>query len=81
VGNFIYLLEHDVEHVLRIVVPFRLVMKGSKNLSHGYQDTTYNIEGTQSEECRQIFDYLRNGTRYHIRCQKDKEENSLETLN
>jgi hypothetical protein len=35
VGNFIYLLVHDVEHVLRNVVPFQLVMKGSKNLSHG----------------------------------------------
>jgi hypothetical protein len=35
VGNFIYLLEHDAEHVLRNVVPFRLVMKGSKNLAHG----------------------------------------------
>jgi hypothetical protein len=34
VGNFTYLLEHDVEHVLRNVVPFQLVMKGSKNLSH-----------------------------------------------
>jgi hypothetical protein len=35
VENFIFLLEHDVEHVLRNVVPFRLVMKGSKNLSNG----------------------------------------------
>jgi hypothetical protein len=35
VENFIYLLEHDVEHVLRNVEPFRFVMKGSKNLSHG----------------------------------------------
>jgi hypothetical protein len=34
-GNFIYLLEHGVEHVLRNAVPFRLVMKGSENLSHG----------------------------------------------
>jgi hypothetical protein len=35
VGNFIYLLERDVEHVLRNVLPFRLVMKGSKHLSNG----------------------------------------------
>jgi hypothetical protein len=35
VGHFIYLLENDVKHVLRNVVPFGLVMKGSKNLSHG----------------------------------------------
>jgi hypothetical protein len=35
VGNFIYLLEHEVEHVLRNVLPFRLVLKGRKHLSHG----------------------------------------------
>jgi hypothetical protein len=34
-GNFISLLEHDVEHVLRNVIPFRLVLNGSKNLSNG----------------------------------------------
>jgi hypothetical protein len=39
-GNFIYLSEHDVEHVLRNVIPFWLVMKGSKNLS---TETGYDI--------------------------------------
>jgi hypothetical protein len=34
VGNFIYLLERDMEHVLRNVLPFWLVMKGRKNLPH-----------------------------------------------
>jgi hypothetical protein len=41
-----------VEHVLRNVVPFQLVMKGSKNLSHG--NRVRDIEGTQSEECIDI---------------------------
>jgi hypothetical protein len=45
VGNFIYLLEHDEEHVLRYVLPFRLVMKGSKNLSHGNRVRHTTLKG------------------------------------
>jgi hypothetical protein len=40
-------------------------------------DTTYDIEGTRSEECRQSFDNLWNGTRYDIRRRKDKDKISL----
>ncbi len=34
-----------MEHVLRNVVPFRLVMEGSKNLSHGNQIRHTTSEG------------------------------------
>ena len=50
VGNFIYLLVHDVEHVLRNVVPFQLVMKGSKNLSHGNRVRHTTAEGQRSNK-------------------------------
>ncbi len=43
-----------MEHVMRNVVPFRLVMKGSKNLSHGNQ-----IRHTTSERhsLRNVVEY------------------------
>jgi FMN-dependent NADH-azoreductase len=61
VGNFIYLLERDVEHVLRNVLTFRLVMKGSKNLSHGnrVQHTTSKGHG------------LRNVVKFSITCEME----------
>ncbi len=74
-GNFIYLLGHDVEHVLRNVVPFRLVMKGSKNLSHGNQIRHTTSEG---HSLRNVVEYtitleMEPGTAYDA--EKDKEEN------
>jgi hypothetical protein len=66
VGNFIYLFERDVEHVLRNVLPFRLVMKGSRNLSHGnrVQHTTSKGHGLRNVVKYSITYEMEPGTTY-----------------
>jgi hypothetical protein len=74
VGNFIYLVGHDVEHVLRNVVLFRLVMKGSTNLSHGNQirHTTSEGHSLQNVVKYMITYEMEPGRTYNAK--KDEEE-------
>jgi hypothetical protein len=61
-----YLLEHDVEYVLRNVLPFQLVMKGSKHLSHGNNigHTTWNGHGLRNVVKYSITYEMEPGTTY-----------------